>query len=269
MYFAANLGLLFTDVPFLARFDRAAAAGFEAVEFPWPEDDLDDVVDAVRAAEVRVIQFNAHAGDLAAGDRGYANDPKRVAAWRSAVDEALHLGHALGLPPINLLVGNRLPDVPDELQHRVLLDNLAWAVRRAEDDGCRFLIEVLNDRDTPDYLVTRVADGAALVEHFARPELRLQFDSYHVAVMEPDLVAAFHAVAHLVGHVQLADAPGRHEPGTGHADLRGLFDALTESGYRGAVSLEYLPIAGTEAGLGWLPPALRSGRMFDPSVLRL
>lgn len=268
MRFAVNVSFLFTEVPYLERFERAAAAGFAAVETPWPEHDVDDVAAAVRRAGLELVQINAHAGDLAAGDRGYANDPSRTEQWRTAVQEALLWSTRTGRPAVNLLVGNRLDHLDIDVQLRTLRENIDWVLPRAKDAGVLLLVEVLNDRDTPDYLLTRLETGADFVRSFDRPELRLQFDTYHVAMTEGSLRSAFVSVADLVGHVQLADAPGRHEPGTGDADLPEFLEALGSSGYAGAVSLEYRPSGETGASLAWLPFGLRSAAITSFDGLR-
>ncbi|MFA9445044.1 hydroxypyruvate isomerase family protein [Egicoccus sp. AB-alg6-2] len=267
MRFAANVAFLFTEQPWLRRFEAAAEAGFGAVEFPWPDHPPRDVIAAVAAAGVDVVLLNVHGGDLSAGDRGYANDPQRIEAFRRALDEALQLATDLGCPVINVLAGRAVGGVPPAVQQRTLETNLAWALSRARGSGIRLLIEVLNHHDVADYLFTRLAPAAALVRAFDDPGLRLQFDAYHVARVEPDLLDAYRSVAELVAHVQLADTPGRGEPGTGAAPLFALLRQLATSGYTGAVALEYVPSVETHGALDWLPRALRSGVVTDLSAL--
>ncbi|MGI8875665.1 MAG: hydroxypyruvate isomerase family protein [Egibacteraceae bacterium] len=253
MRFAANIGFLFTEVPFLERFAGAAGAGFAAVEFTWPFVRLDLVAAAAREAGVQVVQLNCEAGDLAAGDRGYPNDPSRRSEWRGAFLEALHWSEQLDCALVNVLAGNRVEGVNEDVQRTCLEDNLAWALPQARARGVVLLLEVLNDTDTPDYLLTRLSQAVSLLERFDDPNLRLQFDTYHMALNEGTVVEPFKRVASLVGHIQVADAPGRHEPGTGSVDFPAFFRALEDSGYSGAVSLEYLPLSDTVAGLRWLP----------------
>jgi hydroxypyruvate isomerase len=268
MRFAVNVAFLFTEHPYLHRFEAAAAAGFTAVETPWPSHDLDRVTGALRAADTRLVQMNVHAGDLQAGERGYANDPARVDGWRRAVDAALEWGDRHGRPALNLLVGNRLPDVELATQWATLETNLAWAVERVAGTDCRLLVEMLNDRDTPHYLGTDLHTVAGLVSAIG-PGLQLQFDTYHVGTMEGELVPALSSVRDVVGPVQLADVPDRHEPGTGDADLLGVLDALAETGYDGHVSLEYVPRVDTASSLAWLPEPLRGTELRSTAGLRL
>jgi len=251
---AANLGFLFTETAFLDRFAAARRAGFTAVEFPWPSAPADAVVAAAADAGVKVTQLNMAAGDLSAGERGWPNDPTRRVQWREAFAKGLALAARLDCPVVNVLAGNRVADCGLGEQRACLRDNLAWALPFARRQGRVLLLEVLNDRDTPRYLLTHLDDAADLVRRAGSPALRLQFDSYHVGrLCGPESVPQrFAAVATLVGHVQVADVPGRHEPGTGQIDFAAFFAELRRAGYRGAVAAEYVPTAGTTAGLGWL-----------------
>lgn len=255
--YAVNLGFLFTEEAFLDRFAAARRAGFTAVEFPWPDVAIADVAAAVHAAGVHVVQLNCHAGDLGAGERGYPNDPSLRRRWRAVLDEALAWSGRLGCGLVNVLAGNRIEGMHGEAQWACLEENLAWALPRARDRGVVLLLEVLNDRDTPGYLLTRLSRAVAVLDRLQAPNLRLQFDTYHIALMEGAVDAAFERAAPHVAHVQIADAPGRHEPGTGAVDFPGFFRALDRGGYHGAVSLEYVPRSCTEDGLRWLPPELR------------
>lgn len=250
----ANLGFLFTEVAFLDRFSAARRAGFTAVEFPWPAVDAAALVATAVAAEVRVAQLNMAAGDLAAGERGWPNDPARREQWREALLTALALAARLGCPAVNVLAGNRVAARGMEEQRACLRDNLDWALPIARRQDTVLLLEVLNDRDTPEYLLTDLDAAAGLVRATGDAALRLQFDTYHIGLLYgPDAVPrAFASVASLVGHVQVADVPGRHEPGTGQVDFAAFFAQLRRAGYAGAVAAEYVPATSTTAGLGWL-----------------
>lgn len=269
MRFAVNVGFLFTELPYLERFAAAADAGFHAVETPWPQGDRHDVTAAILDAGVELVQLNADAGDLAAGHRGYANDPSRVGEWRDAVTTALAWGRSLGRPACNLLVGNRLRGVAPDEQHATLVANLRWAADRAQPHGLHLLVEVLNDVDTPDYLLTSLEDARRLLTTVDAPGLGLQFDTYHVATMHGELVPAYRDVRELVAHVQLADMPGRHEPGTGTSDLAGLLGQLVADPYDGVAALEYVPATTTLQSLAWLPVDQRGAAVLDVATLRL
>ncbi|MDP8905240.1 MAG: TIM barrel protein [Chloroflexota bacterium] len=251
-HFAANLGFLFTELPFLERFAAAGRAGFGRVEFAWPQLGWDELRLAVGEAGLRVVQMNMDAGDLAAGERGWASHPDAVGRWRDAFATALDLAALVDCPSINVLAGNAPPGVPRAELEACLLDNLRWALPQAAAARRILLLEVLNRFDTPAYLFTDTASGVALVERLDDPALRLQFDTYHVARAGEDPARRVRQVAPLVGHVQVADHPGRHEPGTGDIDFAAFFRALDEIGYAGAVGLEYVPSGETEASLAWL-----------------
>ena len=251
--FALNVGFLFRELPFLERFGAARAAGYDAVEFPWPTVPVDDVVAAVRAAGVRVALVNVAAGDLDAGERGHANDPAARDRWRADFEAAMRLADAVGCPALHVLAGNLLADRSPLAQFDCLRDNLSWALPQARAASRILTMELLNPIDTPRYLFTDPARLRAFLTQVGDPSLRLQFDTYHYGLAVDDVAAAFRDVAPLVGHVQVADVPGRHEPGSGSINWAGFLGALDDTGYGGAIGLEYVPRAGTVEGLGSLP----------------
>ena len=237
---AGNLNLLFGGMPWEERPAAARDAGFRYVEFPWPPDP-GAVEAALRAAAVRPVLVNVAAGDIAAGDRGFGHRPERVEEWRRALDHALAFATRTGCPTLNVLAGIARPDRPGEEQRECLAGNLRWAVPRARAAGVRLVVEAVNDTDSPGYLVPRVGDVLALVEAAGTPEVLVQLDTYHCGVVGDDPVAWVRRLGRRLGHVQVADHPGRHEPGTGRLDLRGVLAALEETGYDRAVGLEYVP----------------------------
>lgn len=246
---AANLGFLFTEVPYLERLGAARAAGFDAVESAWPSVAIDDVVAASRSAGVRFVLLNAPAGDLARGERGRANDPDAVAAWRTDVVRALEAADRLGCPTINVLAGNGLDGVPEQVQRDTLDANLDWALERAAAAGRRLVVELLNRHETPRYLVTDLAAADRLLDAHGAAGLRLQLDAYHVARNGLDPAAVARRYAGRIGHAQVADAPGRHEPGSGAIDWPAFLGALGIAGYDGPIGLEYEPAGRTLDGL--------------------
>jgi len=256
--FSLNITILLKEYPFLERFGRAAAAGFGAVEFMSPfAYDLAQVTAAAREAGVRVVQFNFGDGDLAAGERGYASHPDRQAQWREELPQALALARRLGARQINSLAGCVVPDLAREAQIACLVDNLRWAVPHLTQAGYPLMLEALNDLDNPGYLLTRSAHVLAVLEQVASPWVRFQYDVYHMQRMEGNLVETMRRHLPRIGHVQIADCPGRHEPGSGEINYRFVLGALEAAGYDGYVGLEYLASGRTEDAFAWLPPDKR------------
>lgn len=251
--FAANLSMLFTEYPVLERFDRAAAAGFEAVEYLFP---YADDIGAIRAALDRngltQILFNLPAGDFAAGDRGMANDPSRVAEFREGVARALDIAGQLGVGRINCLVGRSVAGVSPDAQWETLKANLHFAAGEMAKAGIMQVLEPLNPYDAPGYFIPTPSLGFKLVEEIAHPNLFLEYDIYHAQRTEGNLVATLRERIAQIGHVQIADSPHRNEPGTGEINYPYVLSALDETGYDGWVSLEYKPSRQTEETLGWL-----------------
>lgn len=251
--FAANLSMLFTEHPFLERFSRAKAAGFDAVEVLFPYDeDIAGIGRELRHNALQLVLFNLPAGNFAAGDRGFANDPRRVDEFRESVRTAARVAAELGTTRLNCLAGRRLDDVPEEVQEATLIDNLRFAADAAAEIGVRQVMEPLNTFDAPGYFVTTPDQGFAIVERAAHPNLALQYDLYHAQRMQGNLAATIAARIGLIGHVQIADSPDRHEPGTGEINYPYVLRALDEAGYDGWVSLEYRPQGETVSSLSWL-----------------
>jgi hydroxypyruvate isomerase len=251
--FAANLTMLFTEYPFIERFDRAAAAGFDAVEFlfPYAED-----VPAIREALVRngltQVLFNLPAGDFAAGERGFANDPNRTGEFREGVARALDITTTLDCKRLNCLVGLNLPDVPVDVQLATTAENIAYAAEQTEKAGVHQLIEPLNRVDTPNFLIGTTREALALIDQVNHPNLRLQYDVYHAQRVEGNVTATLRENLGRIGHVQIADSPARNQPGTGEINFPFVLSSLDDMGYDGWVSLEYKPLGQTEDSLSWL-----------------
>lgn len=253
--FAANLTMLFAEHPFLDRFRHAREAGFSAVEFQFPyEYPLDDIVKAVQQAGLEVVMFNLPSGDWRAGDRGIANDPRRVDEFRAGVAQAVEWARALKVRKLNCIVGKRLEDVPLESQEETLVANLRFAAQALEQAGIELLIEPLNHYDVPGFWLTTSAAAQRLVERVGAGNLRIQYDVYHMQRMEGELANTIRRLGDQIGHVQIADNPGRHQPGTGEIRYEYIFQVLDETGYDGFVSLEYVPVPDTLSSLKWLQP---------------
>lgn len=251
--FAANLTMLYQEYPLLERIQRAAAAGFRGVEILYP---YDEEIAAIKAAldanQVELVLFNVPVGDAAAGDRGFANDPGRMDEYRASVDLALSVQRTLPATRFNTLVGRQLPDVPVAEQFEAVRENLRYAADATQKQGVTQLVEPLNSLDTPGFLVPTSTRMVSLIEEIGHPNLQLQYDCYHQQRMEGNLVAFFAAHIGQIGHIQIADSPDRHEPGTGEINYDYVFEQIDELGYDGWVSLEYKPSTSTEASLAWL-----------------
>jgi hydroxypyruvate isomerase len=253
MYFTPNLSMLWAGLPLAARFERAAEAGFHAVELWWPGDEAArSLPDLAAKSGLRVALLNFDGGDLAAGERGLAADPERQEQLRAHVPRALEIARDCGCDRLNLLVGQRLPGLSEGRQLACAQDNVAWAADRAAAAGCQVTIEALSPATSGPCLLTTTTAAAAFVAGTGRPNVRLQYDAFHMQQTEGNLTATLGAYWDLIGHIQIADVPGRHEPGTGEINYRYLLRHLDERGYQGAVGLEYVPAGGEDTALDWL-----------------
>jgi hydroxypyruvate isomerase len=251
--FAANLSMLFTEHPFLERFERAKAAGFQAVEFLFPyEYEISSIAQELRRNDLEQVLFNLPASNFAAGDRGMANDPSRIEEFRAGVQEALKIANELRCGRLNCLAGLQLSNVPEATQTATLVENLRLAADAAARAGVLQVVEPLNAFDAPGYFLPTPESGFAIVEQTAHPNLKLQYDVYHSQRMSGNLVATITARIGQIGHVQIADSPARNEPGTGEINYPYVLQALDDAGYDGWVSLEYRPRDTTKSSLAWL-----------------
>ena len=251
--FAANLSYLFTEVPFAQRFAAAAEAGFAAVEFHFPYAcESAELGAAARVAGVEVVLFNLPAGDWAGGERGIACHPDRVGEFRDGVARALDYAAALGCRRLNCLAGIRPPGFSEAAASATLVANLHFAAAALAAADLTLLLEPINTRDVPGYYVSTSRQALELIAETGAPNLRLQYDVYHAQIMEGDLARTLAEKLPRIGHVQIADNPGRHEPGTGEINFPFLFGELDRLGYEGWVGCEYAPRTDTAASLGWL-----------------
>lgn len=249
---AANLTMLFTEVPFLDRFARAAAAGFEAVEFLFPyAHDAADIRSRLEANGLSLVLHNLPAGDWDGGERGIACLPGREDEFRDGVARALAYATALEVPRLNCLVGKTPAGVEPAAVHASLVDNLRHAADQLAAAGKQLLVEAINPFDIPGFHVTTTTQALALIDEVGRSNVALQYDVYHAQRTEGELAGTLSRHLSRIAHVQVADNPGRHEPGTGEIDYRFLFAHLDRIGYGGWVGCEYKPATTTEAGLGW------------------
>jgi len=254
--FAANLGFLFPERPFVERFGAAASAGFTAVEFaqPYPYE-ARELAELLEANGLEMVLFNLPMGDTAIGDFGLGCLPGREAEFRDGVARAIAYAGVLGNERVNCIAGKAPPGADPALLRATLLANLKYAAREFSRAGLTLLLEPLNTVDAPGFFVPRQAEGAALVAETGADNAGLQYDIYHAAMMGDDPVEGLARFAPVIRHVQFADAPGRHEPGTGTIDIAGCFARLDALGYEGWTSAEYRPSKATPETLGWLPGA--------------
>jgi hydroxypyruvate isomerase len=250
--FAANLSMLFTEHPLLARFERAAAAGFTAVELQFPYDHAADEIKAqLDAHGLQLVLHNLPPGDWAAGERGIACHPDRVAEFRDSVAHGVAYARALGVGQLNCLAGNVPAGVADQTLRRTLVDNLRYAAGELKKAHIKLLIEPINSFDMPGFYVNRTAQALAILDEVGADNAYLQYDLYHAQRMEGELAATVEKHLARIAHIQIADNPGRNEPGTGEINYAFLFRHLDRIGYAGWVGCEYKPATTTEAGLGW------------------
>lgn len=260
--FAANLSFLYQELPFIERIARAAQDGFGAVEYVSPyEHDAALIADALRDAGIVQALFNLPAGDWDGGERGIACLPDRVEEFRQGVATAIDYARALSCPRVNCLAG-LAPEGSDPAElDRTLAANLAYAAPRLDSAGIALVFEPINRRDMPAYHVATTDHAEAIMDRAGVENLKIQYDFYHMQISQGDLTANFERLFDRIGHVQIADNPGRHEPGTGEINFDFVFAALDRLGYSGWVGCEYRPSGTTTEGLGWMSryrQALRS-----------
>jgi hydroxypyruvate isomerase len=260
--FCPNLSLLFTEVPLLDRFARARANGFDAVELWWPRDhEPREVAAAARDAGVRIVLLNFDAGDMPAGERGLIADPARQADFRANVPVALELAEATGCRRLNALAGHRLPALELEEQLELVRENVRFAADAAAARDALVLLEAVNTIENGPYLLPTTRAAAEFVAGVERSNVRLQYDAYHMQRMEGDLTATIERHLREIAHIQIADCPGRGQPGTGEINFDFLLRRIEELGYDGYVGLEYRPAGGdTEASLAWMSGFERASR---------
>jgi hydroxypyruvate isomerase len=262
MRFSANVSILFKEVPLLERFGWAAAAGFSAVEFWWPghDADLGEIERAVEDADLEVALFNFDAGDMPAGERGLAGDPDREQQFKENVPVALELARSLECRKMNVLVGHEIPGLDRDEQLALARENARFAAEKAEAADVTVMVEAVNTFENGPYLLYTTEQAVEFVENVGSENVRVQHDFYHMQRMEGNLVANLREYIALIGHVQIADSPGRGEPGTGEIHYPYVLAVLEDLGYDGYIGLEYNPTTETtEESLEWLPKELRGG----------
>jgi hydroxypyruvate isomerase len=263
MRFCPNLSILFKEVDFVERFNRAADAGFAGVEFWWPSgEDLDQVEAAIKDSGLEVALFNFDAGDMPSGDRGLVSDPDRRQQFRDNVPVALELARTVECRRLNALMGLEVDGMDRAEQLALAADNVGWAADQAAEHGIEVMIEAVNTFENGPYLLPTTGAAAEFVDQVGRENVKLQCDAYHMQRMEGNIVATLRDRIGGIGHIQVADSPDRGEPGSGELNYRYIFAALAELPYDGWVGLEYKPTTETtEESFAWLPKQKRGGEV--------
>ena len=250
--FSANISMLFREVEFPERFAAAAAAGFRAVEIQFPYAwDRDELAGRARSAGVEVVLINLPAGDAAKGDRGIACQPARVPEFREGVGRAMEYARALGCKQMNCLSGIAPPLTDEATLRETFVSNLRYAAGELARAGMTLLVEPINTRTMPGFFVRNSAQALAFMDQAGGANIRLQYDLFHMQIMEGDLAKTIKASLSRIGHIQFADVPDRHEPGTGEINFPFLFDWIDNLGYTGWIGAEYLPAGKTSESLAW------------------
>ena len=251
--FAANISMMFNEVPFLERFARARACGFDGVEFLFPyEHPAADIADALKASNLTQALFNMPPGDWSKGERGMAAIPGREDEFRENLELALSYANALDCERVHCMAGVIPENVEYAEAEAVYIANLTLAASRLAEEGRTLLIEPLNPRDAPGYFISRQDVARELVQRLGLPNLKVQFDMYHCQIVHGDLIRWTEAMMPVTGHVQIADVPDRNEPGTGEINYTNVLAKLDSFGYSGWVGCEYRPLGNTEDGLVWM-----------------
>jgi hydroxypyruvate isomerase len=251
--FAANLSMLFTEQDFLARFAAAARCGFAGVEYLFPYAyPKEQLAELLRQNGLAQVLHNLPAGNWEGGERGIACHLDRVGEFQEGVERAIDYARALGCRQINCLAGIAPESVPHSRTRDVFLGNLQYAAPRLAAHGIKLLIEPINTYDLPGFFLAHTEQALAIMEEVNNPNLYLQYDVYHMQMMEGNLADTIRKNLARIAHIQVADVPGRHEPGTGEINYGFLFQHLDSVGYQGWVGCEYKPLAKTEDGLAWL-----------------
>ena len=251
--FAANLTMLFNEAPFLERFDLAAKAGFKAVEFLFPYAfSAEEIKTRLDKNQLQLVLHNLPAGDWDAGERGIACHPERIDEFRAGVAKAIEYAKALGVGQLNCLAGKTPENAKPDAVRATFIENLRFAASELKKANLRLLVEPINTFDIPGFYLSRTNQAIEIMDEVGADNLYLQYDIYHAQRMEGELANTIQKYLPRIAHIQLADNPGRNEPGTGEINYRYLFGLLDRIGYKGWIGCEYKPASTTEAGLAWL-----------------
>ena len=256
---AANISLLFPQLPFVERFAAAAKAGFRHVEyqFPYPFGSAQEIAEQARAAGVEVVLHNLPAGDAAKGDRGITCQPGRVNEFRDGVERAIEYAKAAGCPRLNALAGIAPAGVPRDKAKETLVENLRFAAGKCAAAGLTLLTEPCNTRTIPGFFLNTSKEGIEVIDAVGAGNLLLQYDVFHMQIVEGDIAKTIEHLLPRIGHIQVADVPDRNEPGTGEINFNWLLPHIDRLGYKGWIGAEYIPKGDTVQGLSWAAPFLK------------
>lgn len=248
----ANLTMMFQEVDFLERFEAAAKAGFKGVEylFPYPYS-KEELAEQLQKHNLTQVLHNLPAGDWGAGERGIAVLPDRVGEFQEGVGQAIEYAKALGCPQLNCLVGLTPANVPADQVRKTMVENLRFAADALAKENIKLLVEPLNSQDIPGFHIVHTKDALDVFAEVGHDNIWLQYDIYHMQIMEGNLTRTIRDNLPKIAHLQLADNPDRHEPGTGEINYPNLFKFIDDTGYDGWIGCEYIPAGDTAAGLGW------------------
>ena len=251
--FAANLTMLFNEAPFMDRFEKAAKSGFQAVEFLFPYAfPAQDIKQKLEQYNLKLVLHNLPAGDWDAGERGIACLPDRVTEFREGVAKAIEYAKALGVKQLNCLAGKIPAGADTELLKKTFISNLRYAATELKNANIKLLIEPINTFDIPGFYLSKTQQAIDILNEVDADNLFIQYDIYHAQRMEGELCKTIEVNLSKIAHIQLADNPGRNEPGTGEINYPHLFQFIDSIGYQGWIGCEYKPASNTEAGLGWI-----------------
>jgi hydroxypyruvate isomerase len=251
--YAANLTMLYNEIPFLDRFAKASKAGFSAVEFLSPYDaGIESVKVRLEDHGLTVALFNLPPGDSQRGEWGTLSLPTRTEYFRSSFSMALETARTFKCKRLNLMFGKKADGIRPEAQIACAMNNIAWALPQAVDAGVILLIEPLNAVDFPTYFIQSTLSAMKIIAEINHPQLRLQYDVYHAQMTEGHLIDTIKTYFSWIAHIQIADVPGRHQPSTGEINYPYIFGALEQLGYSGYIGLEYKPLGATDESFSWL-----------------
>lgn len=259
--YCVNLSMIYTEHPFLERFALAARGGFSAIEYHFPyEFAAKDIKSRLESLALTQVLFNLHPGNTSAGEWGTLSNPQRRDYFRRCLTEALELAVFFNCTRLNTMFGNRVLGIERNEQMNCAVENLSWAAPLAAQAGVTLLIEPLNRTDFPDCLLHRTSEALEIIRQVEHAHVKLQYDVYHAQMMEGNLINTITTSLPVIEHIQIADAPGRHQPGTGEINYPAVLGALERLSYSGCVGLEYRPPNDSESSLAWLTIGDRGGR---------